>query len=56
MSTLDTARQLPPPVVPGGGRPASRFSGKWWIYAILLLGLMAMVGPFLWMLLGSLKT
>jgi len=56
MSTLDTARQLPPPVVPGGSRPASRFSGKWWIYAILLLGLVAMIGPFLWMLVGSLKT
>lgn len=56
MSTLDTARQLPPPVVPGGSRPASRFSGKWWIYAILVLGLMAMIGPFLWMLLGSLKS
>lgn len=56
MSTLDTARQLPAPVVPGGSRPASRFSGKWWIYAILLLGLVAMIGPFLWMLLGSLKT
>lgn len=56
MSTLDTARQLPPPVVPDGSRAASRFSGKWWIYAILLLGLVAMIGPFLWMLLGSLKT
>jgi len=56
MSTLDTARQLPPPVVPGGSRPASRFSGRWWIYAILLLGLVAMIGPFLWMLVGSLKT
>lgn len=56
MSTLDTARQLPPPVVPGGGRRASAFSGKWWIYAILLLGLVAMIGPFLWMVLGSLKT
>lgn len=56
MTTLEQARQLPPPVVPGGGRPASRFSGKWWIYAILLLGLVAMIGPFLWMVLGSLKT
>ncbi len=56
MSTLDTPRQLPPPVVPGGSPPAGRFSGKWWIYAVLLLGLVAMIGPFLWMLLGSLKT
>lgn len=56
MSTLDTARQLPPPVAPGGSKPAGRFSGKWWIYAILVLGLIAMIGPFLWMVLGSLKT
>ena len=43
-------------MVPGSRWQAGRFSGKWWIYAILVLGLIAMIGPFLWMLLGSLKT
>jgi multiple sugar transport system permease protein len=27
----------------------------WWIYLLLVLGILLMVGPFLWMLLGSLK-
>jgi multiple sugar transport system permease protein len=35
-----------------GGR---RAPSKWWIYVLLVLGLLLMVGPFLWMLLGSLK-
>lgn len=29
--------------------------GSWWIYLLLILGILLMVGPFLWMLLGSLK-
>ena len=33
----------------GGGR-------RWWIYAVLTVGLVAVVGPFVWMLLGSFKT
>ncbi len=56
MSTLEPARQLPAPVASDPGRIQSRFARTWWIYAILLLGLLAMIGPFLWMLLGSLKT
>ena len=34
----------------GRGRPS-----RWWIYLGLTLGIVLMVGPFLWMLLGSLK-
>jgi multiple sugar transport system permease protein len=30
-------------------------SGNWWIYLLLIFGILLMVGPFLWMLLGSLK-
>jgi multiple sugar transport system permease protein len=30
-------------------------AGNWWIYLLLILGILLMVGPFLWMLLGSLK-
>ncbi len=36
---------------PGGGRTASNT----WIYVLLVGGLVLMVGPFLWMVLGSIK-
>ena len=55
MTTLEQAEQVPP-LVPVGTRPASALASKWWIYALLTLGLLAMIGPFVWMLLGSLKT
>ena len=55
MTTLESPRQLPP-IVPFDTRPASAFASRWWIYALLTVGLLAMIGPFLWMLLGSLKT
>ena len=55
MSTLEPARQVPP-IAPVEARPASALAGKWWIYVLLTVGLLAMVGPFVWMLLGSLKT
>jgi multiple sugar transport system permease protein len=55
MSTLEPARQVPA-IVPVETRPASGLASKWWIYALLTVGLLVMVGPFLWMLLGSLKT
>jgi len=38
--------------------PGARFGRRpstWWIYALLIIGLILMVGPFLWMILGSLK-
>jgi multiple sugar transport system permease protein len=39
-----------------GGAAGTRRAGTWWIYLLLILGILLMVGPFLWMLLGSLKT
>ena len=39
-----------------GGEAGTRRTGTWWIYLLLILGILLMVGPFLWMLLGSLKT
>jgi len=36
---------------PGGGRTSPNL----WIYVLLVGGLVLMVGPFLWMLLGSIK-
>ncbi len=39
-----------------GGAAGTRRAGTWWVYLLLILGILLMVGPFLWMLLGSLKT
>jgi multiple sugar transport system permease protein len=59
MSTLNAARDLPP-VAPGGrdrgGRRDRTQLGAWWIYALLILGIVLLVGPFIWMVLGSFKT
>jgi multiple sugar transport system permease protein len=38
--------------------PGARYGRRpstWWIYALLIVGMILMVGPFLWMILGSLK-
>jgi len=59
MSTLNAARDLPP-VAPGGRKGSGRRDrsqlGSWWIYALLILGIILLVGPFVWMVLGSFKT
>ena len=45
---------------PAAGRPTAddvegRRNNQWWIYLGLTLGILLMVGPFLWMLLGAFK-
>jgi multiple sugar transport system permease protein len=51
-----TATQAPRPAIPvSGGAAGTSRAGMWWIYLLLILGILLMVGPFLWMLLGSLK-
>jgi multiple sugar transport system permease protein len=50
----------------GGASTASKPTGtprrrrrprpRWWLYVVLTLGLIAMVMPFIWMILGSFKT
>lgn len=59
MSTLNAARDLPP-VAPGAAKQRGRRDrtqlGAWWIYALLILGIILLVGPFIWMVLGSFKT
>jgi multiple sugar transport system permease protein len=51
-----TALATRPAPLPAPSRQSGRTSfGAWWIYALLILGILLMVGPFLWMLLGSLK-
>ena len=51
--TAIQVRSATPPIP--GGTAGERASGSWWIYLLLIVGVLLMVGPFLWMLLGSLK-
>ena len=46
-------------VVGPESHPVGRRHGeptRWWLYIVLTLGLVAMVMPFVWMILGSFKT
>jgi multiple sugar transport system permease protein len=55
MSTISPARDLPTDV-PKPGRGPRTERGGWWIYLLLILGIILLVGPFVWMVLGSIKT
>ncbi len=56
MTTIGAARETPL-AVPIGRMPAGRGALRrtWWLYLLLLLGLGLVAGPFLWMVLGSVK-
>lgn len=56
MSTLTPARDLPPAVPSRAVPRRRRGAGTWWIYLLLVIGLLLLVGPFIWMILGSFKT
>ena len=51
--TAIQARSATPPIP--GSTAGQRTPSRWWIYALLIFGVLLMIGPFLWMLLGSLK-
>jgi multiple sugar transport system permease protein len=55
MSTLHPARDLATDAPGGRTRPRQQGS-SWWIYLLLVIGLLLLVGPFIWMILGSIKT
>lgn len=57
MTTYEAGRRQTA-AVPATEGPRSRFAfaGRWWVYVLLILGLLITVVPFFWMLLGSLKT
>ncbi len=55
MSTVSPARDLPTDA-PTSGRGPRAEHGGWWIYLLLFLGVILLVGPFVWMVLGSIKT
>ncbi len=58
MSTLAPGREAPAAIPAERGGPTRRGGGfgAWWIYALLILGLILLVGPCIWMILGSFKT
>ena len=57
MSTLTPGRTIPTPVPADRPERAARGgAGSWWIYVLLVIGLILLVGPFIWMILGSFKT
>jgi len=53
---IETARQAPAVLVSEGPQEKSAVRRTWWLYALLLLGLVAVAGPFLWMVLSSFKS
>ena len=55
MSTLSPARDVATNL-PTAGRGARSGGGAWWIYLLLFLGILILVGPVVWMVLGSFKT
>ena len=55
MSTIAPTRDSSP--VEGSAKAGPRGgSSSWWLYLLLILGVVLLVGPFIWMVLGSLKT
>jgi multiple sugar transport system permease protein len=57
VSTPSTVPAPAPPARPAGRASRRQMSGRapWWLFVLLFAGLVLMVGPFLWMLLGSFK-
>jgi multiple sugar transport system permease protein len=53
MAVLEPTREVPA-ALPRGGRRA-RGGGGLWLHLVLVIGLLVMVVPFVWMLLGSFK-
>ena len=55
MTTLTPTRDGSPAEATTHAHPRGRGSG-WWIYVLLIIGMILLVGPFIWMVLGSIKT
>jgi multiple sugar transport system permease protein len=57
VSTLEAGRLAGAPIAPAAAEPGRfAWASRWWLVLVLLLGLLLMIGPFLWMVLASLKT
>jgi len=55
VSTLDIARQTPAPLPAQARSKRALALTNWWLIALLVIGLILVVGPFVWMTLASLK-
>jgi len=53
---VESVRQAPGVVVASGPQKRSEVRRTWWLYVLLLLGLVAVAGPFVWMVLSSFKS
>jgi multiple sugar transport system permease protein len=53
---IEAARAAPGVVVAAEPQPKGLLRRAWWLYALLLLGLALVLGPFVWMLLSSFKS
>jgi multiple sugar transport system permease protein len=56
VATLEAPRETPFAAAGAARGGRSAVAGRWWVYALLALGLVLTIVPFLWMLLGSFKT
>jgi multiple sugar transport system permease protein len=54
MTAFAPTRDAPSTRPAGRMRPRER-GGSWWLYVLLIIGLLLLVGPFVWMILGSFK-
>src|SRR6478736_9070479 len=50
--SVDTARRTRPP---RSCMVGSSQGGRWWLYLLLTVALVAVIAPFVWMVLGSFK-
>lgn len=48
--------RVAPPIVPSRDSGGRQGGGSWWLHLLLVIGLVLVVGPFVWMILGSFKT
>ncbi len=56
MTSVAPTRERPAVAMDQRGKAGRGERSAWWIYIPLIIGLLILIGPFIWMLLGSFKT
>ncbi len=56
MTSVAPIRERPAVATDQRGKAGRGERSAWWIYIPLIIGLLILIGPFIWMLLGSFKT